>query len=504
LFTSAFRIADEANLDIDQRAAFFTIAKQVLLRTLYRLKITIDMPKQMIMFLGGEGGTGKSKVLKALTQFMTTLKSRHRIRLGAQTGVAAGNINGSTLHSLLDLDIKKKKKDAKPKEISDKVCSEFSEVEMFFIDEVSMTGCATVQEISVKLADAKSTKLPFGGVDVIFAGDFYQLPPNTNDPLYKAPSIAQNINLTKAGAGFLKFQDLTHVIILRQQHRMHDKAYRDMVQRFRSGNATAEDSRYCTKRRLTKNNTLSSGHLSKLPAEPIIIVKNNEPRFHINMIKAKQHALASGQKLLFNVARDTSKIPVSNPIRKEILMLHESGDTSYASGVLPLFIGMPVMIKKNLGTELGISNGSTGKVHDIVLDPRENIDYSNNTPHYMRYHAEAVYVELDTPIGKNGKPETKFQLTGLPPNVFVLSTKRASKNFPNIVTYTPRGSPITYNMTRVQFCILPAYAITVNSSQGRTLQSAIINLEGKFTNNVKAYVMLSRLTNGSNFGILGD
>ena len=59
-------------------------------------------------------------------------------------------------------------------------------------------------------------------------------------------------------------------------------------------------------------------------------------------------------------------------------------------------------------------------------------------------------------------------------------------------------------MTRVQFCILPAYAITVNSSQGRTLQSAIINLEGKFANNVKAYVMLSRLTNGSNFGILGD
>jgi hypothetical protein len=59
-------------------------------------------------------------------------------------------------------------------------------------------------------------------------------------------------------------------------------------------------------------------------------------------------------------------------------------------------------------------------------------------------------------------------------------------------------------MTRVQFCILPAYAITVNSSQGRTLHSAIINLEGKFTNNVKAYVMLSRLTNGSNFGILGD
>jgi hypothetical protein len=185
-------------------------------------------------------------------------------------------------------------------------------------------------------------------------------------------------------------------------------------------------------------------------------------------------------------------------------MLHESGATSYTAGILPLFIGMPVMVKKNMGTELGISNGSTGIIYDIVLDAREEIDYSTTTPHYLRYHPEAVYVTVDTPIKPNGKPEKKFQLTGLPPNVFVLSTNKTSKTFPNIVTHSPTGSPITYTMLRVQFCILPAYAITVNSSQGRTLQSAIIHLDGKFTNNVKAYVMLSRLTNGDNFGILGD
>ena len=504
LFTSASTIASEANLDSDQRAAFMLIAKQVLLRTLHRLQITPDAPKQMLMFLGGEGGTGKSKVLKALTKYMATLGVRHRIRLGAQTGVAAGNINGSTLHSLLELEVKKTRKDGKPKGISGKVCSEFECVDIFFHDEVSMSGCGTLQEVSIKLADAKSTKVPFGGVDMIFAGDFYQLPPNTNDALYKAPSVAKNINLTKAGAGFLKFQELTHVIILRHQHRMKDKAYRDMVQRFRHGKSTVEDAKYCTKRKITKDNTLDTGHLSQLPAEPIIIVKNNEPRYHINMVKARQHALASGQKLLFNIARDTSKVPVSNPIRKEILMLHESGATSYSAGILPLFIGMPAMVKKNLGTELGISNGSTGVIHDIVLDPRENVDYSNLTPHYLRYHPVAVYMKLDTPIGKDGKPEKKFQLTGLPQNVFVLSTRSVSKNFPNIVKHEPRGSPVTYTMSRVQFCILPAYAITVNSSQGRTLQSAIINLEGNFKNNVKAYVMLSRLTNGSNFGILGD
>ena len=56
---------------------------------------------------------------------------------------------------------------------------------------------------------------------------------------------------------------------------------------------------------------------------------------------------------------------------------------------------------------------------------------------------------------------------------------------------------------RQQFRFLPAYAITVNASQGRTLKSAIIHLDGKYTDNSKAYVMLSRLTNGLSLGIIG-
>ena len=63
--------------------------------------------------------------------------------------------------------------------------------------------------------------------------------------------------------------------------------------------------------------------------------------------------------------------------------------------------------------------------------------------------------------------------------------------------------PCEIKMSRTQFKFLPAYAITVNSSQGRTLESAIVHLEGEFKNNVKAYVMLSRLTTGIMMGIIG-
>jgi hypothetical protein len=50
---------------------------------------------------------------------------------------------------------------------------------------------------------------------------------------------------------------------------------------------------------------------------------------------------------------------------------------------------------------------------------------------------------------------------------------------------------------------MPAYCITVNSSQGRTLESAVICLDGGHTVNAKSYVMLSRLTNGRALGIIG-
>jgi hypothetical protein len=383
------------------------------------------------------------------------------------------------------------------------VCADFADVDMAFIDEVSMTGCTMIQDVSTKMSDAKSNKDPFGGIDLIFAGDFYQLPPNTNDPLYSEPDLAKNINLTKASAGFLKFQALTHVIILRQQHRMRDPEYKDVVQRFRHGQQLAKDEKYCLGKTINADNTLATGHLSALDKEPIIIVKNNDVRYHINMIKSKQHANAVGTKLLINIAHDVAKSHVPNRVRHEMLLLHETGKTSYTAGLLPMFVGMPVMIKKNIGTELGISNGSTGTIVDIVLDPREVVDYSNDRPHYLRFHPEAVYVEIDTPLDKNGKPTQKFRLKGLPPNVFAMNCKSNGKQRPQLVVHQPKDWPVTVTMSRKQFSFLPAYAITVNSSQGRTLESAIVHLDGDFTNNVKPYVMLSRLTNGKNFGIIG-
>ena len=202
-----------------------------------------------------------------------------------------------------------------------------------FVDEISMTGCEMIQRVSTTLSDARETSVSFGGIDMIFAGDFYQLPPTTNDPAYRAPSISRNVNLTKATMGYLKFVGgLTHTIFLRVQHRMNDEKYKAVVSRFRTGSQIYSDELYIKSKMITNENTLSTGHLKDLENDPLIIVKNNDIRYDINMAKAIQHADASGEKLLVNIAKDSSKLPIDNNTRLQILRQHESGKTGYGAG----------------------------------------------------------------------------------------------------------------------------------------------------------------------------
>ena len=62
-----------------------------------------DKLEQLLMFLGGPGGTGKSRVVNALRGFFTSRKESRRSTHAAYTRVAARNIGGATLNALLQL-----------------------------------------------------------------------------------------------------------------------------------------------------------------------------------------------------------------------------------------------------------------------------------------------------------------------------------------------------------------------------------------------------------------
>jgi hypothetical protein len=72
-------------------------------------------------------------------------------------------------------------------------------VDYLFIDEISMIGCSLLYNISEALIEAKGNTSPFGGINVIFAGDFAQLPPVGDIRLSATVDMSQTKSTSKRG-----------------------------------------------------------------------------------------------------------------------------------------------------------------------------------------------------------------------------------------------------------------------------------------------------------------
>lgn len=126
------------------------------------------------VFLTGYAGTGKSTVVKRFLK-----DNRKNICALAPTGVAALNIGGDTIHRFFSLGLGIQEP-AKLKNWSHRKARAAGKTDIFLIDEVSMVRADLLAAIDERLKSAvkKSEKdLPFGGKQMIFVGDFAQLPP---------------------------------------------------------------------------------------------------------------------------------------------------------------------------------------------------------------------------------------------------------------------------------------------------------------------------------------
>lgn len=123
------------------------------------------------VFVTGRAGTGKSTILNHLA--WNTSKT---IAVCAPTGVAALNVGGQTIHSLLRLPIGVVA-DHKLEQ-SDELRKMLSAIDTLVIDEISMVSADLMDAIDRALRQARARKHdPFGGVQILMFGDPYQLPP---------------------------------------------------------------------------------------------------------------------------------------------------------------------------------------------------------------------------------------------------------------------------------------------------------------------------------------
>ena len=189
------------------------------------------------MIVCGTAGTGKSYLISAIAHALGD-----SCLLTGTTGMASFNICGKTVHSALHLPIHHSNSQDLQGSALQRLQLQMQNVQYVIIDEMSMIGHRTLALIDRRLRQA-TAKLnePMGGLSVILFGDFGQLPPVGDRPLYAPPS-----NCDVAIHGHSIYSMFTSVIILScvlRQAGSHPavEAFRDLLLRLRDGNLTQND-----------------------------------------------------------------------------------------------------------------------------------------------------------------------------------------------------------------------------------------------------------------------
>ena len=136
------------------------------------------------VFLTGAAGSGKTYLLNAYIQY---LKAKGvNVGVTASTGIAATHMEGITIHSWAGIGLLRTASDAEIQKIVGirRIARRFQKTQTLIIDEVSMLDAERFDLLEKVARLARGNEEPFGGMQVVLCGDFFQLPPvsNVNEP----------------------------------------------------------------------------------------------------------------------------------------------------------------------------------------------------------------------------------------------------------------------------------------------------------------------------------
>ena len=133
------------------------------------------------VFLTGGAGSGKTYVLN---EYIKWLKSHViSVAITASTGIAATHIGGVTIHSWSGIGIKDRLTEYDIDELEQKkaLYTRYKSTQVLIIDEISMLHAHRLDMVDLIARTIRKDERPFGGMQVVFCGDFFQLPPVTRN-----------------------------------------------------------------------------------------------------------------------------------------------------------------------------------------------------------------------------------------------------------------------------------------------------------------------------------
>lgn len=199
------------------------------------------------IFITGEAGTGKSTLLELFRK-----KTKKRVVTLAPTGMAALNVNGETIHKFFKFPTDINMKMIASPHFSSRDIDRYKKLDTIIIDEVSMVRADLLDCIHVFLSlYGPEIGKPFGGVQMIFIGDLYQLPPVV------AYSALESFNTSYDSAYFFSAQqvDLTNLRIfqLTKVYRQTDKSFVRLLNKIRTNTVNTNDLAMLNQRKIGSN-----------------------------------------------------------------------------------------------------------------------------------------------------------------------------------------------------------------------------------------------------------
>lgn len=181
------------------------------------------------VFLTGEPGAGKTYTIDLYKKWLD--ENYIWYQTTASTGIAASHIAGTTIHSFCGMGIKKNLDRAEIDRIHFNYWNikRIKPVKTLIIDEISMLDAVNIEDINNVLQAIHENKKPFGGIQVVFVGDFFQLPPVNKDGNAKFAFEADAWNEANL-----------EVCYLTEQHRQSDEEFLSILTNMRNGELTQE------------------------------------------------------------------------------------------------------------------------------------------------------------------------------------------------------------------------------------------------------------------------
>ena len=301
------------------------------------------------VFLTGSAGAGKTYTLN---QYINYLKARKvPVAITASTGIAATHMNGMTIHTWAGIGIKDSLSDDDLKRMKERkyLKEHLENAQVLIIDEISMLHAKQLNLVNQVLKYFKESDDAFGGIQVIVAGDFFQLPPVGK----KEEQNRDKFCFMSEAWVEAKFR----VCYLTEQHRQGNDYLNDILNAIRSQSITQEHLHA-----LEQTRTQDIGEtFTRLYTHNMDVDSINYQ--HLNAIEQQGHefmAVCDGNDKLIETLKSSVRAPEALTLKKnaKVMFVKNNFDMGYINGSLGEVIGFEEDDEHGLLPKVQLSDGS--------------------------------------------------------------------------------------------------------------------------------------------------